>query len=161
MSGFSIWHVDNVLGSFYAHSSVDCPANNESFDLHQILLRYPNCHLSVNKKSPSVSHDLQISSNSNASSGWDILGTLSRTSYFVSTPHFERIWRDKGSDLRRPISIWRPIPRPGYAPLGDCITEGFVFNFEHLPFISLILFLTINCNLCQVRTTSSWTSFQI
>ncbi|KAL0925485.1 hypothetical protein M5K25_003821 [Dendrobium thyrsiflorum] len=124
LSGFSIWHVDNVLGSFYAHSSVDYPPKDESFDLHQILLRYPNWHFSVKKNSPSASHDQQTFNTSNASSGWDILRTLSRTSYFISTPHFERIWWDKGSDLRRSISIWRPIPRQGFAPLGDCITEG-------------------------------------
>ncbi|XP_020693465.1 uncharacterized protein LOC110107531 [Dendrobium catenatum] len=124
LSGFSIWHVDNVLGSFYAHSSVDYPSKDESFDLHQILLRYPNWHFSVKKNPQSASHDQQTFNSSNASSGWDILRTLSQTSYFMSTPHFERIWWDKGSDLRRPISIWRPIPRQGFAPLGDCITEG-------------------------------------
>ncbi|TKY54291.1 Vacuolar protein sorting-associated protein 13C [Spatholobus suberectus] len=42
----------------------------------------------------------------------------------MSTPNFERIWWDKGSDLRRPVSIWRPITRHGYSVLGDCITEG-------------------------------------
>ncbi|KAK8929011.1 hypothetical protein KSP39_PZI017866 [Platanthera zijinensis] len=128
ISGFSIWHVDNVLGSFYAHSSVDCPPKIESVDLHQVLLRNPNWHLSVRKTSPSVGFDQQSQQNSNsgnASSGWDILRTLSGASYFISTPHFERIWWDKGSDFRRPISIWRPISRPGFAALGDCITEGF------------------------------------
>ncbi|MCD7461323.1 hypothetical protein HAX54_045893 [Datura stramonium] len=29
-----------------------------------------------------------------------------------------------GSDLRPAVSIWRPIRRPGFAVLGDCITEG-------------------------------------
>lgn len=43
----------------------------------------------------------------------------------MSTPHFERIWWDRGYDLGKPISIWRPVPRPGFAPLADCITEGF------------------------------------
>lgn len=124
VSGFSIWHVDNVLGSFYAHSSVDLPPKDESVDLHQILLRNPNWHLSVTKNPP-VSYDQQSANSGNASSGWDILRTLSRTSYFMSTPHFERIWWDKGSDFRRPISIWRTIPCPGFATLGDCITEGF------------------------------------
>ncbi|KAK4405432.1 putative vacuolar protein sorting-associated protein 13A [Sesamum angolense] len=42
----------------------------------------------------------------------------------MSTPNFERIWWDRGGDIRRPFSIWRPIPRLGYAILGDCITEG-------------------------------------
>ncbi|KAL3639166.1 hypothetical protein CASFOL_017073 [Castilleja foliolosa] len=35
---------------------------------------------------------------------------------------FVLIWI--GGDLRRSFSIWRPIPRLGYATLGDCITEG-------------------------------------
>ncbi|KAG0489289.1 hypothetical protein HPP92_008100 [Vanilla planifolia] len=128
-SGFSIWLVDNALGSFYAHSSVDCPPMDKSFDLHQILLRNPNWHLSAMKNSSSdycVSdrQSLLSAKNNNSSSGWDILRSLSRTNYYMTTPHFERIWWDKGSDIRRPISVWRPNPRPGFAALGDCITEG-------------------------------------
>ncbi|KAG6521404.1 hypothetical protein ZIOFF_018521 [Zingiber officinale] len=41
-SAFSIWHVHYVVGSFYAHNSMDCPPSTESFDLHQILLCNPD-----------------------------------------------------------------------------------------------------------------------
>ncbi|KAM1723461.1 hypothetical protein COP2_022335 [Malus domestica] len=59
------------------------------------------------------------------SSGWDIVRSISKAiNCFMATPNFERIWWDKGSDLCRPVSVWRPIARRGYAILGDCITEG-------------------------------------
>ncbi|XP_038986983.1 uncharacterized protein LOC103722332 isoform X2 [Phoenix dactylifera] len=131
LSGYSIWRIDNVVGSFLAHNSVECPFEGESFDLHQILLHNSNLNMSFSSHPSSntginIEQQSQQGGNSNCgSSGWDILRSLSKTSsYYMSTPHFERIWWDKGCDLRRPISIWRPIPRPGYAALGDCVTEG-------------------------------------
>ncbi|XP_073012998.1 uncharacterized protein [Typha latifolia] len=128
-TGFSIWHVDNVVGSFYAHNSIECPLEGEVFNLHQILLRNPR-HLSYsNDLATDASVEKVQSSHQvgtfNSTSGWDVVRSLSRTSsYYMSTPHFERIWLDKGCESRRPLSVWRPLARPGFAILGDCITEG-------------------------------------
>ncbi|KAG2314342.1 hypothetical protein Bca52824_017464 [Brassica carinata] len=127
-SGFSMWRADNVLGSFYAHSSIAAPSKQFSPGLSHCLLWNP---LQM-KTSPfsdssptSGSQSDQTSDQTGNSSGWDIVRSISKpTSYHVSTPNFERIWWDKGGDLRRPVSIWRPIPRPGFAILGDSITEG-------------------------------------
>jgi vacuolar protein sorting-associated protein 13A/C len=41
-----------------------------------------------------------------------------------TTAQFERMWWDKGGDNRRPISIWRPMPPPGYVIVGDHLVEG-------------------------------------
>ncbi|KAH7682946.1 Vacuolar protein sorting-associated protein 13 [Dioscorea alata] len=130
LSGFSIWRVDNIIGTFCAHASMHCPTKDNGFDLHQILLRNPNWNIPHFKSNSDVSveNDRQSQQdgdqNSN-SSGWDIIRSLSKTSNcFMSTPHFERVWWDKGCDSRPPISIWRPLPRPGFAALGDCVTEG-------------------------------------
>lgn len=130
-SGFSIWHVDNVAGSFYALTTVDFPSKVETFGLHQVLLRHPNWHRTfTNRAASNHSLDKDIKgpeegNDPSSTSGWDILRTLSKSgSCYMSTPHFERIWWDRGFDLRKPISIWRPMARPGFAPLGDCITEG-------------------------------------
>lgn len=130
-SGFSIWRLDNVLGSFAGHSSTECPSVDNSWDLNHLLLWNSNRQLSPSKESAS---DLTVDSEyggqetSNQSvnvSGSDIVRSISKaTNYYMSTPNFERIWWDKGSDLRRPVSIWRPIARSGHAILGDCITEG-------------------------------------
>ncbi|WOL14400.1 hypothetical protein Cni_G23180 [Canna indica] len=123
-SSFSIWRVDNVVGSFYAHNSVDCPSEAECFNLHQILLRDAddNGSKETTDKKPQYEED---GNSSSSSSGWDILRSLSgATAYCMSTPHFERIWWDKGCDVRRSISIWRPVRRQGFAALGDCVTEG-------------------------------------
>ncbi|KAG2726780.1 hypothetical protein I3760_01G128300 [Carya illinoinensis] len=130
-NGFSIWRLDNVVGSFLAHSSAQCPTKDKSFDLNHLLLWNSNWQHSASKESGSDLRDgcdsgSQHTNNQSAnSSGWDVVRSISKaTNCYVSTPNFERIWWDKGSDLRQPVSIWRPIARPGYAILGDCITEG-------------------------------------
>ncbi|KAE9455056.1 hypothetical protein C3L33_13039, partial [Rhododendron williamsianum] len=130
-NGFSIWQLDNVLGSFYAHPTSECPSKDNCYDLNQLPLWNSSWHHFSSKEPTSnengqhenVSH--QSSNQSTSSSGWDVLRSISKeTNYYMSTPNFERIWWDKGSDIRRPVSIWRPIPRPGYGILGDCVTEG-------------------------------------
>lgn len=125
ISGYSIWRLDNTLGSFYAHPSIEYPPKDSCFDLNHLLLWNSSWY---NSSSIHPSPDLTFEHECmqpNATSGWDIIRSISKaTSYYISTPNFERIWWDRGSDLRRPVSIWRPITRPGYAVLGDCITEG-------------------------------------
>uniref|UniRef100_A0A453NY33 Uncharacterized protein n=1 Tax=Aegilops tauschii subsp. strangulata TaxID=200361 RepID=A0A453NY33_AEGTS len=128
LPGFSIWRVDNVIGTFHAHSSANQPSRTEALDLHHVLLRNPNCYIIKDLAADSPVRSDQPTdqlSNPKSTSGWDVVRTLSRpSSYCTSTPHFERIWWDKGGDSRRPFSIWRPLPRFGFAPVGDCITEG-------------------------------------
>nr|XP_043635621.1 uncharacterized protein LOC122606820 [Erigeron canadensis] len=129
-SGFSIWRLDNILGSFHANSSVSCPPEDICYDVNYLLLLNSSWHRLSTKESRfdlKVNHESthRQSSNPNTiSSGWDVLRPISKASCYMSTPSFERIWWDKGNDLRRPVSVWRPIPRPGFKVLGDCITEG-------------------------------------
>ncbi|KAI4370200.1 hypothetical protein MLD38_018571 [Melastoma candidum] len=127
-SGFSIWRLDNAVGSFIAHSSTECPQSDLALDLSYILLWN-----SIQRKVSSADStrtgyggESQQANNQNATpSGWDVLRSISKaTNSYMSTPHFERIWWDKGNEVRRPVSVWRPVARPGYAALGDCITEG-------------------------------------
>lgn len=127
-SGFSIWRLDNAIGSFFAHSSSGCPLNGRFYDLNHLLVwnsnRAPPIDLVSDFNSDHENKKQQTTKSMNTS-GWDILKSISKaTNCYMSTPNFERIWWDKGSDLRRPVSIWRPIARHGYAVLGDCITEG-------------------------------------
>ncbi|PON64877.1 Phosphatidylinositol-4, 5-bisphosphate phosphodiesterase gamma [Parasponia andersonii] len=130
LSGFSIWRLDNILGSFSAHSSIQCPSVDNSWDLNHLLIWSSNRHYSPKESASgfTINHDYggQETSNQNSnSSGWDVVRSISKaTNFYMSTPNFERIWWDKGGDVRRPVSIWRPIARPGYAILGDCIIEG-------------------------------------
>ncbi|GAB2300237.1 hypothetical protein Dimus_034275 [Dionaea muscipula] len=129
-SGFSIWRLDNVLGSFFAHPHSKCP-QDICYDLIHCLVWNTRWHHPSVKKSESdtnfhnESKAQEGGNQSSSSSGWDIVRSYSKANNcFISTPNFERIWWDKGGDLRRPISVWRPIPRPGYAVLGDCIADG-------------------------------------
>ncbi|BAF08745.2 Os02g0470400 [Oryza sativa Japonica Group] len=127
--GFSIWRVDNVIASFHAHNSIEQPTRVEALDLHHVLLRNPNCYIVKDLNADSSVRSNQPAdqlTHRKSTSGWDAVRNLSRpSSYCMSTPHFERIWWDKGGDTKRPFSIWRPIPRFGFSSVGDCITEGF------------------------------------
>lgn len=131
VNGFSIWRLDNIVGTCFAHSSTESPTKDKSLDLNHLLLLNSNRHHSASRaSSPDFTDDHddsneQTNNQTANSSGWDIVRSISKASNcYISTPNFERIWWDKGSDTRRPVSIWRPIVRPGYAILGDCITEG-------------------------------------
>lgn len=124
-SGFSIWRLDNVLGSFYANPSISSPSQDICVDLNHLLLMKSSWHrLSARESRSDVNIQHNQQNQGTNASGWDVLRSISKASCYMSTPSFERIWWDKGSDTRRPVSIWRPIPRPGFKVLGDCITEG-------------------------------------
>ncbi|KAJ6689863.1 hypothetical protein OIU85_006185 [Salix viminalis] len=129
-SGLSIWRLDNVIASFYAHSSTEYPPRDCEGDLNHLLRWNSIRNQSLSRDAVSDladdrDHESQTSNNSANSSRWDIIRSISKaTNSYMSTPNFERIWWDKGSDIRQPVSIWRPITFPGYAILGDCITEG-------------------------------------
>lgn len=143
-SGFSIWRLENVLGSFYAHSSTTRPSKGNSSDLSHLLLwnsvcSYASLKESVPRSAVDNDHASQQTSNeSSSSSGWDVVRSISKaTNCYVSTPHFERMWWDKGSELRRPVSIWRPVSRRGFAIVGDCIMEGLVLVILECFFVKL------------------------
>lgn len=129
--GFSIWRMDNAFGSFYSHPSSSYPPKGICFDLNH-LLRLMSVHLSSSSKqstlnsNPECEYSQDLANSQVAtSSRWDVVRSISKsTTCYMSTPHFKRVWWAKGSDLRQPVSIWRPVVRPGYAALGDCITEG-------------------------------------
>lgn len=130
-SEFSIWRLDNVLGSFCAHKLTSCPPKGNSFDVSHLLLWNPNQPCSSSEESgfeSGITHgnrEPETSNKNENSSGWDVVRSVSKSAnHFTSTPNFERVWWDKGCDHRRPVSIWRPQARSGYAVLGDCIVEG-------------------------------------
>lgn len=139
LSGFSIWRLDNVVGSFYAHPLTDCPPINICRDLnHLVLLNSSQAHISYEKSSFDLAsgHDYEYGKQygqSANSSRWDIVKSISRGTSYISTSNFERIWWYKGGDVGGPVSIWRPMRRPGYAILGDCLVEGlelfYIFFF--------------------------------
>ncbi|KAK4798434.1 hypothetical protein SAY86_030760 [Trapa natans] len=126
-SGFSIWRLDNVVSSFYASPTINFPPKDYGLDLSHVILWGYSQHSVSSKQSAGLGSGQDHDGNQQmgGQSGWDVLRSISKaTSCYMSTPHFERIWWDKGNDVRRPVSIWRPVARSGYAVLGDCITEG-------------------------------------
>lgn len=154
-SGFSIWRLDNAIGSFFAHSSTGCPLKDRCYDLNHLLvwnsIRAPLVG-PVSEYPPDDENNNQQTSKTVNTSGWEILKSISKANNcYMSTPNFERIWWDKGSELRRPVSIWRPITRHGYAVLGDCITEGLDL-LTLGPFFKLsMIYLLVNLLQCLCR----------
>eukprot|EP01018_Ginkgo_biloba_P025446 Gb_15429 [translate_table: standard] len=130
-NGFSIWRTENAVGSFFAHASVELPPKSSVCDLREILRR--NFSNSVSHADTS-NREMNAESNIGSKHGIDHrrsmsrldgIGSLSRSGrYYMSTPHFELIWWDKGSESRHAVSIWRPVPPPGYASVGDSLVEG-------------------------------------
>lgn len=134
-NGCSIWRMENAAGSFYAHSYIAPPSRSLVCELCETLLRTtiplgteaekldPRPETISNQGSlrrlPSINARLDSSASVKGSSG----------RYLITTPQFERLWWDKGSELRRPASIWRPIVPPGYAIVGDCLVERYVSAF--------------------------------
>ncbi|KAI3512412.1 hypothetical protein L1887_19727 [Cichorium endivia] len=137
-SGFSVWRLDNFLGSFDANPSVSSPSSDRCYDINHLLLFNSSWNrLSARDPKSDVNADQESNSSSNTTTTTTTTTTqqqtnnkdttasgCSKASCCMSTPSFERIWWDKGGDARKPVSVWRPIPRPGFKILGDCITEG-------------------------------------
>lgn len=137
-SGFSIWRLDNFVGSFDANPSISCPPLDRCYDLNLLLLLNSSWRRLSGREPKSDTNVDQETTNQQTNNNKDTTLSSSNTkaSCSMSTPNFERIWWDKGCDTRRPMSVWRPIPRPGFKILGDCITEGLV-----RPLSSLIYFI--------------------
>ncbi|PTQ34792.1 hypothetical protein MARPO_0076s0036 [Marchantia polymorpha] len=131
-SGCSFWRVENVVGSFYAHSSVEPPPKSFLCDLREVLRYGLDSSGNEDEKSSNEPAAQQDSSNRRrlekrpSSSRLDTIpDSPSKTNRnCIPTSQFERIWWDKGSETRRIVSIWRSIPPPGYAVIGDCLVEG-------------------------------------
>eukprot|EP00250_Pteridium_aquilinum_P021886 c25256_g1_i1 orf=924-13886(-) len=126
---FSIWRIENAAGSFFAHQSVDPPARSEIYDLRDITYDGVSDARagfeSMEPRSKLKGGGSNMNEQRQSSSGLENFGITSKASRLIATTaQFERMWWDKGSDNRRIISIWRPVPPPGYAIVGDHITEG-------------------------------------
>ncbi|CAA6659805.1 unnamed protein product [Spirodela intermedia] len=85
------------------------PSKSKLFRFASTLLSYSNMRIAMKSISKdSLGHGKEENNCSYRSSGWDIVRSLSKSS----------------SEFGRPVSIWRPLPRPSFSALGDCIVEG-------------------------------------
>lgn len=139
VNGFSIWRFRQCSWVIFCPSFSWLSPKERCYDLNYLLLwsssrNYSLLRESASNQSVQNEYVNQQSSNQSASSsGWDVVRSISKaTNCYMLTPNFERIWWDKGCDIRRPVSIWRPIPHCGYGILGDCITEGLEGYLFHI-----------------------------
>lgn len=128
-AGFSIWRIDNAAGSFFAHQCTEPPLHPSIYDLRERLYEAASTDRNgedvLNCGSQPISGSLSHLEQRPSMSTFESAGVNPKSGrYIATTAQFECMWWDKGSDPRRVIAIWRPIPRPGYAILGDYITEG-------------------------------------
>ncbi|XP_024384462.1 uncharacterized protein [Physcomitrium patens] len=129
-NGCSIWRVENAAGSFYAHCSTTPPSRILTRDLSETLLRTVS-HIVMDMDKPDVKAEASSNQGSlrrlpSVNSRVDSMasGRHSTGRYLITTPQFERLWWDKGSEFRHAASIWRPVLPPGYAIVGDCLMQG-------------------------------------
>ncbi|CAM6102066.1 unnamed protein product [Calypogeia fissa] len=133
VNGCSFWRIENAVGSFFVHSSIEPPPKSVLCDLREVL-RYglDSSGNEPDKPSTEPATPLDLGSRRRldrrpSSSRLDSVPSSplqSSRNFIITTQQFERIWWDKGSDSRKVVSIWRPKPPPGYAVLGDCLVEG-------------------------------------
>ncbi|KAJ7520826.1 hypothetical protein O6H91_19G024000 [Diphasiastrum complanatum] len=129
--GCSIWRVENAVGSFFAHFSVNLPSQQYLCDLREVLLQTLNVVRNDEDKIYPEIESLPIGRSKRLDSG-NSLTRSERSGSIISkcgrnlttTAQFERLWWDKGSESRQAISLWRPLPPPGYAIIGDILVEG-------------------------------------
>lgn len=127
--GFSIWRIENVAGSFFAHQSIEPPARSEIYDLRDIGYDGSSDGGRSAFESMQPKNKLKGGPSSleqrQSMSGPENFGITAKSGRLIATTaQLERMWWDKGSDSHRIITIWRPIPPLGYAIVGDHITEG-------------------------------------
>jgi vacuolar protein sorting-associated protein 13A/C len=129
-NGCSIWRMENVAGSFYAHSSIDPPARSLAIDICEMLQRTTSSTIDTERRDlrPDVaSHNASLRKMP-SSSRLDSTPAVKASSgrFLLTTSQFERMWWDKEAEARRTASIWRPVVPAGYAIIGDCLVEGYV-----------------------------------
>lgn len=127
--------MENAAGSFYAHFLTTPPSGRLICELSQTLLRTVS-HIVMDADRPVMSVEgSDLASNQSmlrrlpsANPRIDSMASGRHTTgrYLITTPQFERLWWDKGSEFRPPASIWRPIVPSGYAIVGDCLVRGYV-----------------------------------
>lgn len=122
--------MENAAGSFYAHSSTTPPARSLTRDLSETLLRTVS-HIFMDMDRPEMKVDVGPNQASlrrlpSVNSRIDSIasGRHNTGRYLITTPRFERLWWDKGSEFRSAASIWRPVVPAGYAFVGDCLVQG-------------------------------------
>lgn len=135
--------MENAAGSFYAHFSTTSPLKPLIRELSETLLRTVS-HIVMDADRPVMDADkLDLASNQSmlrrlpsANPRIDSMASGRHTTgrYLITTPQFERLWWDKGSEFRHPASIWRPIVPSGYAIVGDCLVRGYA-NFSFVCYI--------------------------
>ncbi|KAI5061209.1 hypothetical protein GOP47_0023714 [Adiantum capillus-veneris] len=126
---FSIWRIENVAGSFLAHLSLKPPARSEIYDVRDVAFDGENDdRVGVESSEPGNKvkggAPKQHEQRPSLSGVENFEATAKAGRMIATTAQFDRMWWDKGSENRRIISIWRPVPPPGYVFVGDHITEG-------------------------------------
>lgn len=128
--GFSIWCIENAVGSFLANTSVEPPPKSVVCDLREMLHRnFTSSDLHEETPNSEMNAKSDVGSKHGVDSRpsmprWDRTASMARLARYLSTSQFDLIWWDKGSESRSAVSIWRPVPPPGYAIIGDSIVEG-------------------------------------
>ncbi|KAB2604886.1 hypothetical protein D8674_042145 [Pyrus ussuriensis x Pyrus communis] len=118
-SGFSIWRVENVLGSFHAHSSTECPSEDNCCNLNHLLLW--NWNWNRQQSSPIESASNLAVDNNLEPPAVGIMFKADDPEVSAKPVQFTKVAHVVGKGFDE-VFFWYPLAPPGYASLG-CIVS--------------------------------------
>lgn len=121
MPSSAFWRVDNSVGTFL-------PADPSTYNL--LGRAYDLCHLIFgfqDVSSPSFgSSDVQSSQSGNSQNlQSERAVAVNSGRRFEVVASFRLIWWNQGSNLRKKLSIWRPVVPQGMIYFGDIAVNGY------------------------------------
>eukprot|EP01018_Ginkgo_biloba_P007485 Gb_23775 [translate_table: standard] len=118
----AFWRVDNSVGSFLPRQCEAEHSNWKAYDLRHVIFGYNEYDSQPSRRKPV--QDSSIDTNGTVMH-LERSVTISSGRRYESVARFELVWWNRGSGLRKKLSIWRPIVPAGCVYLGDIAVQGY------------------------------------
>ncbi|XP_057872719.2 uncharacterized protein LOC131078906 isoform X2 [Cryptomeria japonica] len=118
----AFWRVDNSVGTFLPTQSETGHGKLLAYDFRFIIFGYNDEHLQTSIPKPV--HGSNLPTNEEVMH-LERSASISSGRRYESVAQFELVWWNRGSSLKKKVSIWRPQVPSGYVYLGDIATPGF------------------------------------
>lgn len=116
----AFWRVDNSLGTFLPADPTAYNLAGRAYDLRHIIFGslegFSKTSQSMNAQASSSSHSRNLQS---------VGPLLNSALHFEAVASFRLIWWNQGSNLRKKLSIWRPVVPQGTVFFGDIAVTGY------------------------------------
>ncbi|GBG70050.1 hypothetical protein CBR_g4878 [Chara braunii] len=118
----AIWRIDNSVGTFFATTGFSSAPRSVARDVSEVLRFRRMFGLEGGRPNE---NEGQTTPGEKVPSSGPRLDSLLHTELYTSVGKFDRVWWNQGGESRRPVSVWRPSPPPGYCSLGDIAVKGY------------------------------------